>query len=82
MQKLAFFPAGTPQDVIDTYTKAFQDVVARGDFAEISSKRVGKYSVFTGEGAQTALGTATNVPDSAKAYVVNWLKEEYGVELK
>lgn len=82
VQKLAFLPAGTPQDVIDTYTKAFQDVVARGDFAEISSKRVGKYSVFTGEGAQTALGTATNVPDSAKAYVVNWLKEEYGVELK
>lgn len=82
VQKLAFLPAGTPQDVIDTYTKAFQDVVARGDFAEISSKRVGKYSVFTGEGAQAALGTATNVPDSAKAYVVNWLKEDYGVELK
>lgn len=82
VQKLAFLPAGTPQDVIDTYTKAFEAVVARGDFADISSKRVGKYSVFTGGGAQSALGTATNIPDSAKAYVVNWLKEDYGVELK
>ncbi|TCK99293.1 tripartite-type tricarboxylate transporter receptor subunit TctC [Shimia isoporae] len=82
VQKLAFLPAGTPQDVIDTYTKAFEDVVARADFPEISSKRVGKYSVFTGAGAQSALGTATNVPDSAKSYVVNWLKEDYGVELK
>ncbi len=82
VQKLAFLPAGTPQDVIDTYTKAFEDVVARADFAEISSKRVGKYSVFTGDGAKAALGTATQVPAEAKAYVVGWLKDAYGVELK
>ncbi|SMX29268.1 hypothetical protein TRP8649_03401 [Pelagimonas phthalicica] len=82
VQKLAFLPAGTPDDIIAAYTKAFQDVVARDDFAEISSKRVGKYSVFTGGGAQTALGTATNVPAEAKAYVTNWLSEAYGVTLK
>jgi len=82
VQKLAFLPAGTPQDVIDTYTAAFEAVVADPNFANISAKRVGKYPVFTGEGAQTALGTATNVPDEAKAYVLNWLKEAYGVELK
>ncbi|WP_299928639.1 tricarboxylate transporter [uncultured Pelagimonas sp.] len=81
VQKLAFLPAGTSQDVIDTYTAAFNAVVARSDFAEISSKRVGEYPVFTGASAQTALGTATNVPDEAKAFVVNWLKEAYGVEL-
>lgn len=82
VQKLAFLPAGTPQDVIDTYTAAFEAVRSRPDFPEISSKRVGKYDVFVGEGAQTALGTATNVPDEAKAFVVTWLKEAYGVELK
>ncbi|MEP1932568.1 MAG: tricarboxylate transporter [Hoeflea sp.] len=82
VQKLAFLPAGTPQDVIDTYTAAFEAVVADPDFANISAKRVGKYPVFTGEGAQTALGTATNVPAEAKTYVINWLKEAYGVELK
>lgn len=81
VQKLAFLPAGTPQDVIDTYTAAFQAVVARADFPEISSKRVGKYSVFTGESAQTALGTATSVPDGAKTYVTNWLQDAYGVSL-
>ena len=82
VQKLAFLPAGTPQDVIDTYTKAFQDVVARADFPEISTKRVGKYQVFTGDGAQGALGTATNVPAEAKTFVTNWLQEAYGVSLK
>ena len=81
VQKLAFLPAGTPQDVIDTYTKAFQEVVARADFAEISSKRVGKYPVFTGGEAQSALGTATDVPQAAKTYVTDWLQEAYGVSL-
>ncbi len=82
VQKLAFLPAGTPQDVIDTYTAAFEAVVARADFPEISSKRVGKYSVYTSDAVQTALTTATDVPDEAEAYVLNWLKEAYGVELK
>ena len=47
VQKLAFLPAGTPQDVIDTYTKAFETVVARPDFAKIADKRVGKYKVLS-----------------------------------
>jgi len=81
VQKLAFLPAGTPQDVIDTYTAAFEAVVARADFTEISSKRVGKYSVFTGDAAQNALGTATSVPAEAKSYVLDWLNSSYGVQL-
>ena len=82
VQKLAFLPAGTPQDVIDTYSAAFESVIARPDFAEISTKRVGKYPVFVGNGSQSALATATSVPDSAKVFVTNWLQEAYGVQLK
>ncbi len=81
VQKLAFLPAGTPQDVIDTYSAAFQAVIERSDFAEISTKRVGKYPVFVGAGTGEALNQATSVPEAAKAFVVNWLKEDYGVEL-
>ena len=73
---------GTPQDVIDTYTKAFEAVRARGDFAKISSKRIGKYPMFVGDGAQAALGSATTVPDDAKAFVRTWLADAYGVQLK
>jgi hypothetical protein len=80
-QKLAFLPAGTPQELVDTYVAAFEAVRARPDFAEISSKRVGKYEMFVGEGAKKALASATSVPDSAKTFVLNWLKEAYGVEL-
>ena len=81
VQKLAFLPAGTPQDVVDTYSKAFQAVVDRADFSEIAAKRVGKYPVFIGSDTQSALQSATSVPDSARQYVLNWLKEDYGVEM-
>lgn len=82
VQKIAFLPAGTSQEIIDTFVASFAAVKARGDFAKISAKRLGKYPMFIGADAAAALGRATSVPDSAKAYVINWLKEEYGVELK
>ncbi len=81
-QKLAFLPAGTPQEYIDTYTAAFEKVRGRDDFAEIAASRVGKYPVFIGANAQTALASATNVPESAAQFVREWLKDTYGVELK
>lgn len=81
-QKLAFLPAGTSQEIIDMYVKAFEDIKSRDDFAEISEARIGKYPMFTGAGADAALASATSVPGSAKDFVVGWLKDEFGVELK
>lgn len=81
-QKLAFLPAGTSQEIIDMYVKAFEDIKSRDDFAEISEARIGKYPMFTGADADAALASATSVPDSAKGFVVGWLKDEFGVELK
>ena len=80
-QKLAFLPQGTPQNVIDTYAEAFRKVRARPDFATISAKRIGKYPMFVGEGAEEALVQAITVPRSARRFVLNWLEEDYGVEL-
>jgi hypothetical protein len=82
VQKIAFLPAGTPQSVIDTFVTAFGKVKARADFEKISAKRLGKYPMFVGKDAAAALGRATSVPASAKAYVVNWLEKDYGVTLK
>ena len=80
-QKIAFLPAGTPRDVVDTYVAAFEAVRARPDFAEISSKRVGKYPMFVGEGAARATVAGTTASDKAKAFVQNWLREAHGVTL-
>ena len=82
VQKIAFLPAGTPDDVRDTYTAAFDAVRNRPDFATIAAKRVGKYDVFVGEGAQTATAAGTKVSGEAKTFVTNWLQDAYGVSLK
>lgn len=81
-RKMVFLPRGAPQEAIDTYTAAFERNKARPDFAEISAKRPGKYPQMTGEAAKKAREQAIGVPPSAKAFVVNWLMERYGVSLK
>ena len=80
-QKMVFLPKGASADAMVTYTKAFEAVQARSDFAEISSKRLGKYPQMTGEAAETAKASATSVSPEAKEFVVNWLQEKYGVSL-
>lgn len=80
-QKMVFLPAGASNDAIVTYTAAFEAVKARADFAEISATRLGVYPQITGAEAQTALASATQVPDEAKDFVTNWLSERYGVSL-
>ncbi len=82
VQKIAFLPAGSPDDVVAAYTQAFDAVRKRPDFAQIAEKRVGKYGVFVGKGAQTATTAGTTVSAEAKAFVTNWLQEAYGVSLK
>jgi len=80
-QKMVFLPAGAPDAAIATYTTAFEAVKARADFAEISTARLGVYPQLTGAGAKGALDSATKVPATAKAFVVDWLSDRYGVSL-
>lgn len=80
-QKMVFLPAGAPDDAIATYSEAFEAVKARADFAEISMGRLGVYPQMTGAEAAGALASATQVPESAKAFVVKWLLDRYGVSL-
>jgi hypothetical protein len=81
-QKMVFLPKGAPQEAIDTYTEAFNKVLARPDFAEISEARLGVYPQMTGKQAVATLKLGTVVDPKAKAYVQNWLMERYGVSLK
>ncbi|MEM7426323.1 MAG: tricarboxylate transporter [Pseudomonadota bacterium] len=80
-QKMVFLPKGTPQDIIDAYSAAFKAVIDRPDFAKISKKRLGVYPQSVGEAAKKKLVQGTVVNDKAKAWIKNWLKERYGVEL-
>ncbi len=80
-QKMVFLPGSASQELIDTYTTAFETIKARPDFAELSAQRLGIYPQMTGAEATAALDSATNVPDTAKSFVITWLSERYGVTL-
>ncbi|MEM7178417.1 MAG: tripartite tricarboxylate transporter substrate-binding protein [Pseudomonadota bacterium] len=80
-QKMVFLPKGTDQEIIDTYSAAFKKVTERPDFAEISKKRLGVYPQLTGSGADAKLKQGTQVDPDAIAWIKNWLKERYNVEL-
>lgn len=81
-QKMVFLPQGASDEAIATYTKAFRAVHARADFPKLSAKRLGVYPQMTGDSAKVTLKLGTDVAAEPKAYVKNWLKERFGVELK
>ncbi|MGI9373587.1 MAG: Bug family tripartite tricarboxylate transporter substrate binding protein [Hyphomicrobiales bacterium] len=81
-QKMVFLPKGTDQEIIDAYSNAFKAVTERPDFAEISKKRLGIYPQATGAKAAAFKKQGTEVDPKATAWVKNWLKERFGVELK
>ena len=80
-QKMVFLPKGATEEAIVTYTKAFDDIIARPDFPEISAARLGVYPQMTGTMAESTLELGTGVSDSAKQFVIDWLVTDYGVKL-
>ncbi|MEM9010769.1 MAG: tripartite tricarboxylate transporter substrate-binding protein [Pseudomonadota bacterium] len=80
-QKMVFLPNGTPQEIIDTYSAAFQAVTEREDFAEISEARLGVYPQATGAAAEARLALGIGVDEEAVTWIKTWLNERYGVEL-
>ena len=81
-QKMVYLPGNAPQEVVDMYTQAFRDIVARPDFVELAATELGDYPQLTGDGARSASDQATQVSDEAREFVLNWLKEAYGVTIE
>ena len=81
-QKTIYLPSSAPQELIDAYTAAFEAIKARPDFAEISAKELGKYPQQTGAAAVTATEQAITISPEAKQYVLDWLKEDYGITVE
>ncbi len=80
-QKMVFLPKETPQEIVDAYTAAFETIIARPDFKEVSLPHLGVYPQSTGAAAKVRMEQGTVVSEEAKDWVKNWLRERYGVEL-
>lgn len=81
-QKMVYLPKTAPQAVVDAYTKAFNDIIARPDFKKLAENELGVYPQMTGKAAQNAHEQAITVSPEAKAYVLDWLKADYNVTIK
>ncbi len=81
-QKLIYLPGNTPDDVVEMYREGVRAVLARPDFAELSEAELGVYPQLVGNGARNAHNLATTISPEAKQYVLDWLREDYGVTLE
>jgi hypothetical protein len=81
-QKMLFLPASADQAVVDTYTKALNEIKARPDFAEMAEKTLGADPQMTGATAQKAKEQATQVSPEAKKWVIDWLKADFDVSIE
>ena len=81
-QKMVFLPGSASDELVATYEKAFNDVIARADFAELSQKTLGVYPQMTGSAAGAAYNLATKVDPAARQFVIDWLQERYNVTLQ
>jgi tripartite-type tricarboxylate transporter receptor subunit TctC len=81
-QKLIYLPGAADDSIADMYTEAFEAIVARPDFAQISAEALGVYPQGVGDAAKAANAAAITVTPEAKQYVLQWLKDDYGVEMK
>ena len=80
-QKMVFLPKTASAEVVKTFENAFNSIISRSDFEEKSKGILGIYPQLTGDEAQIAKALATEVPDSAKQFVIKWLEEDYDVTL-
>ena len=80
-QKLVYLPKTAPQAVVDMYADAFRKVLARPDFKEISAQELGVYPQMIGQAARVAHEQAITVSPEARQFVLDWLRDEYGITI-
>ncbi len=81
-QKTIFLPKSASKEVYDAYVAAAKTVVTAPTFAEEAEVRLGVYPQLVGAAAVGATEQATSISDEAKAYVLDWLKADYGITIE
>lgn len=78
-QKMMVVPDGTPDDVVEAYQEAVQQMKEDSDYDARKESVLGTYEQVTGKQAYALYEVATQVDPDAKAWVRNWLSENYDV---
>ncbi|MCL7465300.1 tricarboxylate transporter [Phaeovulum sp. NW3] len=80
-QKTIFLPASASQEMVDTYTEALRAITTADGFMDEAGEVLGVYPQLIGAAAVEATRQATAITPEAKQYVLDWLKEDYGITM-
>ena len=79
--KAIHLPPGTPDDIVKAYRDAARSMLADPEFQAFRKKNLGQYRQYVGEEGKVPLRTATNWSKEGRAYIVEFLKSNYDVDL-
>ena len=81
-QKLLVVPADTPDEIVGAYEDAVRAMRRDPDYIARKPAALGTYEQVVGHAAQRIYELATDVPQSARAWVRTWLRDEFRVNLE
>jgi tripartite-type tricarboxylate transporter receptor subunit TctC len=82
VQKAMWLPEKTKPEIVAAYREAAAKVIADPEFQGVVEKSLGGYTQLPGEKARKAFDQVLSVSQEDKAWVIKWIKDEYGVEVK
>lgn len=80
--KLIVVPKETPEEIIAVYQQAVKRMKRDPEYLAGKARAIGAYEQVTGEEAEKLYRLATRVSPRTRAWVRNWLREEYDLNLK
>ena len=80
--KMLVLPKGTPQEIVDVYTKATEEAL-KGDILNSAQAKLvlSVYPQSTGAASEAVFKGGLGMTAEQQAWLRNWLKEVHGVEL-
>ena len=82
VQKAMWLPQKTKPEIITAYREAAAKIVADPEFKGVVEKSLGGYPQMAGEKARKAFDQVLKVSKEDKTWVIKWIKDKYGVEVK
>lgn len=81
VNKSFHLPEGADESAKEAWWQAMRDIMADPEFIELRSDILGDYSATIGPAAKTAIDDALNLTPEASAYIRDFVKDRYDLEL-
>jgi tripartite-type tricarboxylate transporter receptor subunit TctC len=81
-QKFVVLPKGTPKNIVDAYSQAFQRMEKDAEFIAHKDKVLGDYPQVTGKAAETLYRVATEVSPASRFWVREHLTMNYDAKFE